>query len=259
MKKRYWALSILCSFLSAGFILLAVWLPKQYQFPVLMYHSIAPKWFEPLNNVQPEHFVQQMAYLKKHGYKVLPLAQFIDDQRSGRAHDHNSVVITFDDGYENNYLAAYPVLKEQAFPVTIFMEVGHVGIPGHFTWEEAKDMNAHGIDIESHTMTGAYLPALTHGQAVSEVTESKRLLEDKLGHPVRFFAYPIGGFSKDIEQILREAGYEAAFTTNRGYVSVSQDLYELKRIRIKDSDGDFELWFKLSGYYNFFRGSKKPF
>jgi peptidoglycan/xylan/chitin deacetylase (PgdA/CDA1 family) len=259
MKKRYWVLSILCSVLSAGVLLLAVWLPKQYQVPVLTYHSIAPEWFEPLNNVQPGHFVQQMAYLRKQGYKVLSLAEFIDAQKSGREHDRKSVVVTFDDGYENNYLSAYPVLKKYSIPGTIFVEVAHLGTAGYFSWEQAKDMNAHGIDIESHTLVGAYLPALTREQAVIQITESKRVLEDKLGHRVRFFAYPVGGFSEDVKQIVREAGYEAAVTTNRGYARVPRDLYELKRIRIKDSDGDFQLWFKLSGYYNFFRGSKKPF
>jgi peptidoglycan/xylan/chitin deacetylase (PgdA/CDA1 family) len=168
-------------------------------------------------------------------------------------------VVTFDDGYENNYLAAYPVLKKYSIPATIFVEVGHLGEPGYFSWQQAKDMNAHGIDIESHTLIGAYLPELPHEQAVHQITESKRVLEGKLGHPVRFFAYPVGGFSEDVKQIVREAGYEAAVTTNRGYARVPRDLYELKRIRIKDSDGDLQLWLKLSGYYNFFRGSKKPF
>lgn len=259
MKKRFLFLSIFGSLLLAGFVLLALWLPKQYQVPILTYHSIAPAWFEPLNNVQPEHFVQQMAYLRQQGYVVLSLSQFIDAQRSGRAHDRKSVVITFDDGYENNYAAAYPVLKKYGFPATIFVEVAHLGTPGYFTWEQAKDMDVHGIDIESHTMVGAYLPELSHEEAVSEITESKRVLEKELGHPVRFFAYPVGGFSEDVKQIVRRAGYAAAVTTNRGYAWVPRDLYEVKRTRVKDSDGDLQLWLKLSGYYNFFRGSKNPF
>jgi peptidoglycan/xylan/chitin deacetylase (PgdA/CDA1 family) len=259
MNKRYWVLSIFCSLLAAGFILLAAWLPKQYQVPILAYHAVAPEWFEPLNNVQPEHFDDQMAYLRKQGYKVLSLSDFIDVQRSGREHDRKSVVVTFDDGYENNYTAAYPVLKKYNIPAVIFVEVGHLEGAGYLTWQQAKEMNTNGIDIESHTLAGAYLPRLTHEQVVIQITESKRVLEDKLGHRIRFFAYPIGGFSEDIKQIVREAGYEAAVTTNRGYARVPRDLYELKRIRIKDSDGAFQLWFKLSGYYNFFRGSKKPF
>lgn len=259
MNRRSLFLSVICSLLSAVFVLLALWLPKQYQVPVLMYHSVARAWFEPLNNVQPEHFAQQMAYLKRAGYKVMSVADLIDEKASGRAHDRKSVVITFDDGYENNYTAAYPVLKEQGIPATVFVEVARLGTPGYFSWEQAKEMDAHGLAVESHVMTGAYLPGLPHGQVVSEVTQSKRVLEMNLGRPVRFLAYPVGGFSENIRQVVRQAGYAAAFTTNRGYGRVPRDVYEIRRIRVKDSDRDLQLWVKLSGYYNLFRSSKKPF
>ena len=258
MKRKFWLFSIVCSLVSATVILLAVWLPVEYQVPVLMYHSVAASWDEALNNVQPEHFARQMAYLKQHGYKILSLAQFIDETRSGRMHDHKSVVVTFDDGYENNFTAAYPVLEQYGIRAAIFVEVAHLGNPGHLTWAQVKDMNAHGIDIESHVLTGAYLPALSHEQAVREITESKEMLQKELGHVIPFLAYPVGGFSEGIKQIVRAAGYAAAFTTNRGFQRVPRDLYEIKRIRIKDSDGVFELWLKLSGYYNFFRESRKP-
>ncbi len=259
MKKRYWFLSILCSLFSAAIVLLAAWLPTRYEVPVLMYHALAPVWHEPLNNVQPGHFEQHMAYLKQHGYKVLALSEFVDEIKSGREHDRKSVVITFDDGYENNYTAAFPVLKKYGFPVTIFAEVGRIGAPRHFTWEEVKEMSRQGVDIQSHLMTGAYLPGVSREQAVYEMTESRRVLEMNLGRPVHFLAYPIGGFSEDVKQMARQAGYQAAFATNRGYDRTAKDLYELKRIRVKDSDGDVQLWLKLSGYYNLIRSSKNPF
>lgn len=259
MKRRYWFLSILCSLLSAALVVLAFWLPAQYQVPVLMYHTIASSSVEPLNNVQPQHFARQMAYLQQHGYKVLSVADFVDGVRSGRVFDAKSVVITFDDGYQDNYTAAYPVLKKYGFPAAVFVEVAHIGNPGRLTWAEAREMDAGGVSIASHVMTGAYLPDLTHEQAVHEITESKRILEMELGHPVVFLAYPIGGFSEEIKQIVRQAGYRAAFATNRGYDRRVKDPYELKRIRIKDSDGDAQLWLKLSGYYNLVRKSKNPF
>lgn len=258
-RKKYFVLSIVCSLLSAAVVLLALWLPGKYQVPVLTYHAIAPSWHEPLNNVRPQRFEKQMAYLKARGYRVLTLDELVQGLRSGARPFHRSVVITFDDGYENNYTAAYPVLSKCGFPATIFVEVGHLGRPGRLTWEQAREMLAGGIAIESHVMTGAYLPGLPREALMQEVLESKKVLERRLGRPVHFMAYPIGGFSEEIKRIVREAGYTAAFTTNRGYDRDALDLYELKRIRIKDSDGEAQLWLKLSGYYNLFRSSKKPF
>lgn len=259
MKKRYWFLSILCSLLSAGFVLLASWLPTQYQVPIFTYHAISPSWFEPLNNVRPERFCDQMAYLKRHGYKPLSMADFVAGLKSRRVFPAQSVVITFDDGYEDNYTAAYPVLKKYGFAATLFVEVAHLGMPGRLTWSQAKDMDAHGVAIESHVLTGAYLPLLAREEAVREITESRHILELELKRPVRFLAYPTGGFSEDVKQMVRQAGYTAAFTTNRGYDRDLRDLYEIKRIHIKDSDGDFQLWLKASGYYNLIRQSKNPF
>ncbi|MBF0330560.1 MAG: polysaccharide deacetylase family protein [Candidatus Omnitrophica bacterium] len=258
-RKNFLILSIACSCLSALIFLLGVWVPAQYQVPVLMYHSVAPYSQEPLNNVRLGQFEKQMAYIKNHGYKVLPLGQFVDGLKAGKDFDHKSVVITFDDGYKDNYTSAFPVLKRYGIPATIFVEVGHIGNSNRFTWEDAKEMSASGVDFESHLMTGAYLPDLPLEERISQLTESKRLLEVNLKHPVRFLAFPIGGFDEEGKMLVKKLGYEAAFTTNRGFDRSMKDVYEIKRIRVKDSDFDWQLWLKLSGYYNLFRSSKNPF
>ncbi len=259
MKKRFWVLSLVCSLLSAAFVILAAWLPARYQVPVLMYHSVAPSWHEPLNNVRPESFERQMKFLKDNGYRVLTVAAFVDTLASGGFFDQKSVVITFDDGYENNYTAAFPVLKKYGLPATFFVEVDSIGTEKFFTWAQVKELLANNMAIESHTFLGAYLPELPRDEQRRQITESRRILQERLAHPVLFLAYPIGGFSDEIKELVRQAGYKAAFTTNRGWDRRARDLYELKRIRIKDSDNAFSLFFKLSGYYNFFRSSQSPF
>ncbi len=248
-----------CSLVIAGLVAFAFWLPSQYYIPIMAYHSVAPSWYEPLNNVQVGHFEQQMRFLRAHGYKPLTVDQLLARIRSGHRPAAGEVAIFFDDGYKNNYTTAYPILKKYGFPATIFVEVGHLGNPGHLTWDEAQRMDADGIAIQSHTMTGAYLPSLGPDALVQELTESKHQLEVRLGHPVDYIAYPVGGFSDSIKQLVRRLGYKAGFATNRGYDRTGKDLYELKRIRIKDSDGDLQLWLKLSGYYNLLREKKKPF
>jgi peptidoglycan/xylan/chitin deacetylase (PgdA/CDA1 family) len=234
-------------------------LPGVYQTPVMMYHSIALVSSEPLNNVRPVSFARQMAYLKEHGYRVVSAAELARSVASGKGPVRHAVVITFDDGYQDNYAVAYPVLKGYAFPATLFAEVANIGKPGRITWDEARDMDRGGFSIASHTLIGAYLPDRSVAEQTRQLSESKRLLEQELGHPVDLFAYPVGGFSADIKARVRAQGYTAAFTTNRGYDRRSRDPFEIKRIRIKDTDDGLVLWFKLSGYYNLFRSAQAPF
>ncbi len=256
MKRKFLFLSVACSVLAALLVLATAWLVPRYQVPILMYHAITPSWHEPLNNVMPANFARQMNYISSHGYRVMTLDELVEGIRTGRRVFQRSVVITFDDGYENNYTRAYPYLKQHDFPAAIFLEVANVDHPGYLTWAQAVDMAAHGVTFGSHMMTGAYIPGLPREEAVSQIRESKRLIEARLGRPALFFAYPIGGFDETVKQALRDAGYAAAFATNRGNDHKGMDLYELKRIRVKDGDSALVLWFKLSGYYNFFRPVK---
>ncbi|MBF0620261.1 MAG: polysaccharide deacetylase family protein, partial [Candidatus Omnitrophica bacterium] len=115
------------------------------------------------------------------------------------------------------------------------------------------------ITIGSHMRTEAYLPDTLLANLPEEIMGSKRILEAELHGAEAYLSYPIGGFSENAKRMVREAGYTIAFTTNRGFDRFAKDPYELKRIRIKNTDHAFILWAKLSGYYNFFRSSKKPY
>ena len=100
----------------------------------------------------------------------------------------------------------------------------------------------------------AYLPGVLPDQQHEEILKSKEFLERKIGRSVDYFSYPVGGFNKQIIEFVQRAGYQAAFTTNRGYNRYNKDVYSLKRIRLSDKDNsDMILWFKLSGFYNFLR------
>ncbi|MEI6438234.1 MAG: polysaccharide deacetylase family protein [Candidatus Omnitrophota bacterium] len=261
MKK---ILLALCSVLVAGAIFLFFWLPGLYVVPVLVYHSvdIAKTPRERANTVSPQAFERQMSFIKKNGYRVLTADAYADFIRQGRGFPPKSVLITFDDGMLNNYTAAYPVLRQKGIPAVMFVIAGDVGVSSgpwqgpQMNWDQLREMSAQGITIASHTLTHAYLPEVSLDRARRELVESKSLLEKKLGYPVYYLAYPTGGFSDEIKTIAREAGYRLAFTTNRGYDRRNRDVFELKRIRPKDTDGSLVLWMKLSGYYNLLRDSK---
>ncbi|MBF0620137.1 MAG: polysaccharide deacetylase family protein, partial [Candidatus Omnitrophica bacterium] len=104
-----------------------------------MYHAIgSPDLVSDLNNVDPAVFERQMAFLKEHHYRVIPVSEYADGIRAGKRFSHDTVVITFDDGYLDNYEKAYPVLKKYGFPAVIFVGVDNVGTKGRMTWDQLR-------------------------------------------------------------------------------------------------------------------------
>lgn len=262
LKKisKFFATALAVSaFLIAGFFL---WASDKYVVPILAYHHIddIPTYQAlNLNIVSPASFEKQMRYLHDSHYTVIQLDSLVNMIKEGKKPPRKSVVITFDDGYENVYTHAYPILKKYEFPATIFVLADFIGAQGYLTLEQMKEMYQHGIFMGAHSRTHAYLPDLTYEGQEEEIVGSKRIIEQKLRGSVNYFAYPSGGFNNQIKKIVKEAGFLGACTTNRGFYRYNQDVYELKRIRIKDTDTTvFSLWAKLSGYYNLFRRIKNP-
>ncbi|HOW34969.1 MAG TPA: polysaccharide deacetylase family protein [Candidatus Omnitrophota bacterium] len=232
------------------------WVSGRYVAPIMVYHSVGDPRPDRTVAVTLKNFRKHMDYLKKHGYNVISLDELVVSIREKKKTPPRSVVITFDDGFDDNYLNAFPVLKEYSFPATIFVIADEVGDQGYVTWEQLKEMEQHGVTAGSHTLDHTYLPGVSEVMGRRQIIESKKLMEQKLGHAVDYIAYPSGGFSEEIKNIVRDAGYKAACTTNRGLHVLNDDLYAIKRIRFTNKEYDESLWLKLSGYYNILRASK---
>ena len=256
LKKNLLGVTVLCV-VGAGVFF--YWLSGQYVVPIMMYHNVNYTQEARANTVSPENFERHMAYLKTHGFQVISFNDFVSRINAGGPIPKKSVVITFDDGYEDNYQYAFKILKKYGFPAIVFLPSDFVNTRGYMTWEQIKEMRESGITIGSHTRRHIYLPDLPMEEMREEIKGSKSILERQLGVTVDYFAYPIGGFSEQIKQMVREAGYKAAAATNRGYDRFNRDVFELKRIRFSDKDNRSDyLWMKLSGYYNLFREAKRP-
>jgi len=235
------------------------WLHGQHTVPVMMYHHVETTDNYRANSVSPENFERHMAYLRDHGFKVLSFEDLVRLTREGRRPPRKSAVITFDDGYADNYELAYAILKKFNFPAIIFVPTDFINTDGYLSWEQIREMVQNGISIGSHSRRHAYLPDLSALEQRDEIFGSKRILETNLGVPADYFSYPIGGFSEEIKHLVREAGYKGAAATNRGFDRLNHDVYELNRIRFGDRDirNDY-IGIKLSGYYNLFRKAKSP-
>jgi peptidoglycan/xylan/chitin deacetylase (PgdA/CDA1 family) len=196
-----------------------------------------------------------MAYLKSNGYNIIPLSEAVAYIRDKRHPPDKTVAITIDDGYENNYRYAYPVLKRYKIPATIFVVVDFVGKKGFLSWGELKELSASGlVDVESHTMSHPWLQYIEAGRLKYELEESKTILENRLGKKVRFICYPMGGYNENVKATARAAGYEAGFATKPTRLSPNYDIYEIKRVRIsKTADNLLVFRIKVSGYHSFWR------
>jgi len=222
-----------------------------------MYHRFG---YEENNTlfVSPENFMRQMAYLKKRGYRVISLEELVKGLKKGKRFKHKTVVITIDDGYKDNYIYAYPVLRKYHFPATIFLIADFIGKKEEFmNWKQVNTLvHSNIISIGGHTRVHSYLPEIKEKERLwEEISGCKRVIEERINRKINYFCYPTGGFNEQIKAMVRRAGYKGACTTNRGE---GRDVYELRRIKITNSDMNkpFNFWAKLSGYYYLFRRKK---
>ena len=213
--------------------------------PVLNYHRIDSGIRHSLV-VPPEEFKKQMQYLHNEGYHSITLDELYDYVTKGTELPDKPVLITFDDGYIDNYQHAMPILKEYNMKATLFMISGSVGENRFVGLEQLKEMQANGIDIQSHTVNHKDLRHMSLQQARDELVSSKAVLEDSMKHPVGYIAYPGGFTNKDIDTIAEESGYRMAFNVKAGNVQPGQDLFNLPRQAVFFNDTPFEnFWVRL--------------
>lgn len=250
MKK----LSLAGAFLAIIFCFIWFWRPG-YVVPILTYHSV--NYEDSLISVTPENFDRQLAYLKTKGYEVISLNELVEGIKSNKKFNRKTVVITFDDGRKDNYIYGLPVLKKYHFPTMIFLAANEVNNkPDFLTWDEVRVMMKHNVLFGAHTKNHAYLASMgSDVRLLDEIEGSKRMIEENINTSIEYFSYPYGAFNENVKRIVRESGFKGACTTNIGSGRFNEDIYAIKRIRVKNSDTNkpFHFWAKLSGYYNLFR------
>ena len=143
----------------------------------------------------------------------------------------NPVLITFDDGYIDNYTADWPILKQYGFTATFFIITQYVN-PSRMDWEQLIELIGQGNSIGSHTVNHYDLSTLSAAQQKKEIDDSKGILEDKLGIPIKAFCFPSGKYNCTTLKLLSESGYSLGFTTKSGRVHSGDDSFLLKRVRI---------------------------
>lgn len=203
--------------------------------PVLYYHSIDYEKGNELR-IPKEKFRQQMQYLKDNKYTTLSLDEFYNFLVNNNPVPNKSVIITFDDGYKDNYENAFPILKEFGFRATIFVITSTIDKEKDFlTSNELKEMSSCNIGIESHTVNHDNLNSLDYDAQIKTLKDSKEFLERILGKEVKYIAYPYGKWNENTLKAVKSAGYNMAFTTIGGWSNKDQGLYTLNRVYVSDN------------------------
>lgn len=247
------------------------WRPRSNGMPTLMYHKIgdcppgsrlAKLW------VATEDFRGQLQYLKDHGYTPITFTDWREADQGKTALPQRPVLITFDDGYANNYEQAFPLLREFAMKGNIFLvyETMEKHNAWHdpatepwlrmLTWAQIEEMQRSGlVEFGSHTMRHRNLAAIPLEDARWELSESKKRLEDKLGREMVGFAYPYGAgaYSPEVRRAARQAGYRYDFGIKQGISALPWDPESgpLKRLLIRGDDT------KLDFHLNMTRGKAR--
>lgn len=199
------------------------------QVPVLYYHSVMA---EPGNELRmpPEEFEEQMKYLSQNGYNVITLDQLYNAFYNKGSLPAKPIAITFDDGYQDNYTNAFPIMQKYNFPGTVFMVSSYIDGEGFLTTEQLKQLQAAGWTIGGHTQNHTNLSQASAEEILEELKNSRSTLETLLERPVKYIAYPYGGYNSTVMELSQEDGYLAGFSTDRGWANPESSRYSLNRI-----------------------------
>jgi peptidoglycan/xylan/chitin deacetylase (PgdA/CDA1 family) len=186
--------------------------------------------------VSAENFEAQMALLLQKGYETISIEDLVTAFEGTRELPPKPMILTFDDGYKDNFEYAYPILRKYGLKGTFFIITSLVGTKGYLTWDDIVEMAKCGMYIGAHGSTHADLSVLSYDGVVQQVTEATQALQSHVNVIPRVYCYPAGKFNQTVINILREKGYRAAVGTRYGCIHNREDLFQLRRTRMSGSD-----------------------
>lgn len=234
---------------------------------VLLYHRVNPYDFADLGpvsrelRVMPNDFQWQLRHLARQGFRAVSIDTFRAMINGATPRDPRAVLITFDDGYEDNLLFAAPALTEARAPALLFIATGFLNRLSGDLWSygdatkagrfltaaQVSEIAAMGVAIGSHTVSHPRMTLHGDDALVAELSASRRVLETLTNRPVDSFAYPEGDVDARVEALVRRSGYSTAFTTETGPVGQGANPLRLRRTEVSASDSRLIFALKMRG------------
>jgi len=223
--------------------------------PILMYHyvSIPPNGSDAIRrdlSVTPDQFEAQLAYLRQNEYQTITMEDLTYALSGHSTLPDKPIIITFDDGYRDNYENAFPLLRKYGYVGVffIFTQVIDTYNVSYLTWEMVMEMHQAGMEFGSHSYRHSDLAGRDVDFLIYEILGSKEAIEERTGEPVRFFSYPSGRYDELTIRVLDSAHFWGAVTTQWGIEQSFPDRFEMLRIRVRGNDTAADLAEKLNSF-----------
>jgi peptidoglycan/xylan/chitin deacetylase (PgdA/CDA1 family) len=251
MKKFLFALLF-----STRVIGLISWLNRK-RVSIICYHSVTSDADRVERDPYKQHipltrFLSHLDYLQEN-HNVISLSQYVDARRNNRRLPNRSVVLTFDDGFEDFYTVAAPHLRQRQLPATVFIITERAfgrSVPqgeSCLSWDQIRELAAAGIEIGSHTCSHVPLSELSLEEVTKELSESRAFLESNVGCSPVPLSYPFGQTSESIAQLAQSLGFTCAIATDSGPNSKDASIFRLGRTVIASDDGVAPFAARVSG------------
>ncbi len=233
---------------------------EKHKLPILLYHRIVKNKSEVGKHkiyVFEKQMEQQLAYLKENNFSTITFKDLLqakpDDDFSRK------IILTFDDGYEDNYTLLFPLLKKYGFTAVIYLVTrlkknewdiaeGEPALP-LLTAEQIAEMNDYGIEFGAHTCTHKALNEIKIDEAKGEIENCIADVKKLTGKNVVSFAYPFGGINKKVKELMRHSGVPFAVSTNTGPMNWYDDKMQMRRIEVRPGEALGSFKNKVSGFY----------
>ncbi len=225
---------------------------------ILMYHRVTDAHPADRLCVPVARFAEQMHYLHEAGYQSVSFLQAVQWVGGAAELPSKAVVLTFDDGFEDNFRYAYPAMARYGFTGCFFVPSAFItsGSNGHapedqpMSWTQLQELLREGHEVGAHSITHVKLTQIPIDHARHEVRGSKHALEQKLQRPVDFFCYPSGDYNEAVKEAVQASGYFGACTVKPGANRPGTDRFALRRTEISAVDSLWDFQKKLAGAYD---------
>ncbi len=214
---------------------------RSVKVPILTYHYIGnnPNPADKARDnllVPPDKFEEQMNYLSTNGYNTISFDTMYAGLKGISPLPPKPIILTFDDGYIDFYINAFPILRRYNLHAVSFIPTGLIGGGYYMNWSQIKEIDATGlVSFEAHSIHHPSLPGLSDAELNSELLESKKTLEAELGKPVNFMAYPYGSSDGRVQQAAKGAGFLGSTGTWSGRVETEGNIYNMPRTKVDGS------------------------
>lgn len=238
--------------------------------PVLLYHRIVT---QPLRGrlcglaVTVDRFERQLKALTDAGYTAITFSEYAAFARGERSLPARPVILTFDDGYEDNYMLAFPLLQRYTMRAVIYLVADWKKRTNFWDHDQPQvpllqqtqiqEMARAGMEFGSHTLSHPRLPSLSRVQARKELSGSKARIEDLLGTEIFSFAYPYAETSEQTKELVAEAGYRYAVVGDNGPPVFYKDPLQIRRVQVFPWTGAFGFWKKTQPWYYKYKDLKR--